>query len=572
MRISHKYNQPLWLECRSDKNGPLEYAQLPIIGDGAVPDRLLPYKVAKPYTRADVRLDHLVPAPIPAGVSLIELPTAEQVVSSLLSSRPTLASSVFQPFVDTAGIQNSALQNAIEYGNILLLVSMKEAGETIDMVYHVFVRLWKVITKMIHSARHLNLAVTIDTLSDLWLEYRYGWRPFFGEISSIAKQLAHVRNPNVLSSYGGQLEQPTRPSFEFVTNIAENGLIANVRHTVTPRSDISAKLGFNYCNHTNSRNSSTLALWGLDWHSLASTAWDLVPFSFVVDMFLNVSDILRANGVEDEVKAFNGYISFTGEFDVVSKITSVTSSLRTTMRDYLSPSELIALGSNPYFAGLYKLVEDKVHRQIFGRDGSLRVRKGAQYMNFNYSDKIQDKASALTAYKNMLHRENRFPVSWTIDPDQFGKHSRAIFYRNFWDEELANELFATSDGSLDFDLRVISIGHHKYSFREMLVHIVNIGNSVLEANYTLRFKVYEIGSREDGNLRFEAHCHYDYSGSEKVIDLNGEEPSYSYSMSTFQRVLNSEVKHTIEASSDLSVGQYTDLAAIGWNLVQSFRK
>nr|APG77069.1 hypothetical protein [Beihai levi-like virus 28] len=447
---------------------------------------------------------------------------------------------------------------------------MKEAGETIDMVYHVFVRLWRTITKMIHAARSLNLAVTINSLSDLWLEYRYGWRPFLGEISSIAKQLAHIRNPNVLSSYGGQSAPAVTSVAQASSTVVTEHIRATVTHEIRPKSEISAKAGFNYVNNTDSRNTSTLALWGLDWHSLASTAWDLVPFSFVVDMFLNVSDVLQAHGIADEVKSFNGYISYTGEFRVVSKITSLQSSMPSTMRDYLSPSELIALGDSPFFAELFRVVDEQVRSLIFNSDGTYRSHKG--YQTWTYYKNSE--SEALAAYQAQMTREGAYPVPDTVDLRRYGTSNYGVFFNSFfkWDKSDAavKQIFTNKQGQIDYNARVIAVGATMYSFHELLGHLGQIADMVLEKNWNLRFDV-RLWDSKVPEFGYRAACTVDYSGSEKYIDLSGKEPTYSYDMSIFQRVLNSELKHTLQASADLSSGQYIDLAAIGWNLIKSIK-
>jgi len=133
------------------------------------------------------------------------------------------------------------------------------------------------------------------------------------------------------------------------------------------------------------------------------------------------------------------------------------------------------------------------------------------------------------------------------------------------------DLFTDADGSIDYNIRAIVVGQTKYSFRELLAHLGRIANTVLEHNWNLRFSV-KLWDELTPEFGYHCSCSYDYTGSETYIDLRDKEPSYSYSMSIFQRVLNSELKHTMQASADLSSGQYMDLAALGWNLIQSFRK
>jgi hypothetical protein len=84
-------------------------------------------------------------------------------------------------------------------------------------------------------------------------------------------------------------------------------------------SEAYSKVGFNYLNTQSSRNDDWLATMGLDLESLLSTAWDLIPFSFVVDMFLNIGSILQVQNSSEQVDSFNYYRThqLKGQIDLV---------------------------------------------------------------------------------------------------------------------------------------------------------------------------------------------------------------------------------------------------------------
>lgn len=129
-------------------------------------------------------------------------------------------------------------------------------------------------------------------LSDLWLEYSFGWKPLLSDIDSAAETLARLvvgvpQSIVVSASASG-------PS-ESVETIGENG-IASVLWNYTNRQTSHVDVRYKGCIVMPIEGNLTLAkhLFGFNLGSFIPTVWELIPYSFLVDYFTNIGDILQS--------------------------------------------------------------------------------------------------------------------------------------------------------------------------------------------------------------------------------------------------------------------------------------
>jgi hypothetical protein len=158
------------------------------------------------------------------------------------------------------------------------------------------------------------VVTTYKILSDVWLEYRYGWRPLIGEVKSLKKALTVVNPAGIKSAYGvSKSEDPIEGPIDLglSTVNSPDGVQFVYRSFIDTTNVRTSKVGFNYLNTASSRNDSWMAILGLDVESLLSTAWEMIPFSFVVDMFFNIGSILQVQNSSDQVSSFNSYKTHT---------------------------------------------------------------------------------------------------------------------------------------------------------------------------------------------------------------------------------------------------------------------
>lgn len=136
--------------------------------------------------------------------------------------------------------------------------------------------------------------------AETWLEYSFGWVPLLSDIGAAAETLARFETESdsnrrrVVSSYGQDSRLNSDQLFDSVTS----GL-ARLRYfrriVQTSQVDVFYRVGLNYKFDAPYGSSRRLAeLSGFKITEFVPTAWELLPWSFVVDYFSNVGDIIGA--------------------------------------------------------------------------------------------------------------------------------------------------------------------------------------------------------------------------------------------------------------------------------------
>ncbi len=178
--------------------------------------------------------------------------------------------------------------NAIGGAKAQLGAGLAEAKQTLDMVSKIAVQLARAINaarvgNWTNVLRHLELDLrhifTGKALSERWLELQYGWFPLFSDLHSLANVfIEDLRSKDmVVSGKGFGRWSSVTQTYDWDQTHEEgdcNGRVKTVIIATVDRSDIH----------------------GLDRMGLvnpASIAWELVPFSFVIDWFMPIGAVLE---------------------------------------------------------------------------------------------------------------------------------------------------------------------------------------------------------------------------------------------------------------------------------------
>lgn len=143
---------------------------------------------------------------------------------------------------------------------------------------------------------------SLDTFANIWLEYSYGWRPLVGDIYGSAELLAQVHDPAT--------PRPTRvtgtfsKSASWVNVHTDSGLTgrASMNHTVKAKTIL-------YCE-VESTALDLLKSTGLS--NPALLAWELLPYSFVVDWVYPVGSYLENMNASSGLRFIRGSTSVLG--------------------------------------------------------------------------------------------------------------------------------------------------------------------------------------------------------------------------------------------------------------------
>lgn len=156
------------------------------------------------------------------------------------------------------------------------------------------------------AARHLGVGdyrPRSQQFSDRWLELQYGWKPLIGSIYDAV----NVPSPDV-SRFVKARKTFTRP-FSYNAGSTTNGVYlscpkAQLKRTVT----VSALITMT--------NSSLQAANAYGITNPALLAWELVPYSFVVDWFLPVGTWINAQTALSGVQVSQSSVTTTSSYDI----------------------------------------------------------------------------------------------------------------------------------------------------------------------------------------------------------------------------------------------------------------
>lgn len=165
-------------------------------------------------------------------------------------------------------------------------VFLAEAGKTVDMIVNTATRLTRAYSAFRKGRLKVmfdELGVTPRTSGNSWLEYKYGWMPLLMDIHGGAKFLA---------------EREFKPKIQTLKATSKKTLdiLTASQPSLVGKTDFVAKAWVTV--RLNEPNVATVnRLGGLN---PLLVAWELVPFSFVADWFVNIGDCLA------EATAFAG--------------------------------------------------------------------------------------------------------------------------------------------------------------------------------------------------------------------------------------------------------------------------
>lgn len=303
---------------RSASNGKPEFIEIDRDGDPTTAGR--PYvtsvRKAKPYLAASASGELVVGE----GSSIISDFTCSEILYRALADNPHLLSTVNSKYSDAEAV-NYAILAGTEYGDVLALVSLAESKETISMVRNIFRTLYNLIFGIYKKVKNLKPWEAYEVASDIWLEYRYGWRPLAGEIEALYDLMKSSKLYSVQSAYG--LDRYADINHVFKIEDLEfyhydMSFKGDVDITIK---DLTIKAGFNYFNQPEDPNVSLIAQLGLDVESFLATGFDLIPFSFILNMFGNFSQYITIMERNIHLKPFNGYITRQYHVDVNTEYT-----------------------------------------------------------------------------------------------------------------------------------------------------------------------------------------------------------------------------------------------------------
>lgn len=190
------------------------------------------------------------------------------------------------------------------------LVSVAEAKKTSQMLYRPFQNSLTLLGRMVTRRAHLvrNGLDFAKASTQAYLEYRFGWKPIINDFKNACE--AHVVHDQVRN-----LRLVARASEErsWILTGRQYSSTFNGGIQVASSADyhrvLKCSAGYLYEIVDENANASLQRALGLRVADLPGTMWELVPFSFVLDRFVNIGTWLRAIVPKPGVKIRGSWVT-----------------------------------------------------------------------------------------------------------------------------------------------------------------------------------------------------------------------------------------------------------------------
>jgi hypothetical protein len=142
-------------------------------------------------------------------------------------------------------------------------------------------------------------------LAEMWLELRYGWIPLIQDIDASIKSFSKFvtqKNGEVVTVKAGMRKTDTG------TTQITNGLLVNSKNIGTRFYHVVTQEKMSITYRLDSRVVNLFA--SLGFTSPTALAWELIPYSFVVDWFLPIGNALQAYHTFDGLSFLRGYKTY----------------------------------------------------------------------------------------------------------------------------------------------------------------------------------------------------------------------------------------------------------------------
>lgn len=197
----------------------------------------------------------------------------------------------YTELADMVRVSAAAKANSPEADVTMMLAESSETIMLMSNALKLVANPWKVLHKLPSQIKTYKRKLSY--LSDKWLEYRYGIMPTFMDIQDLQSTYENdiVRPADQIRKSSAIARQPRKVILDEVAGYSHSAHMWGIkwRYTVFREYTVTSHVYYK----VRDTNMSTNVGGGI--YNLFPLAWELVPYSFVVDWFINVGDFLRAS-------------------------------------------------------------------------------------------------------------------------------------------------------------------------------------------------------------------------------------------------------------------------------------
>lgn len=208
----------------------------------------------------------------------------------------------------------------IDKGAISSAEYVAELSTTIGMLRRPFKNSRKLIGKIV-KARDGLLKTTsnfAEASANAWLEYRYGWKPILSDVAKVVTATHDVRERmqrrRLVARGRESLTLNREKAFSVSGGIPTWDTILG---SVESKNQLSASAGVIYEVRERTATSALSQYLCADTHNTPQNVWNILPYSFVVDWFVNVGDWLAAVTPNPNISVRGNWVTTVHEKDLI---------------------------------------------------------------------------------------------------------------------------------------------------------------------------------------------------------------------------------------------------------------
>lgn len=195
----------------------------------------------------------------------------------------------------------------VDESEIQALASLGEMPETVEWIVSILVRAkklflaWKDKKALLYLKRSLSRHPG-DTISNFWLEFRYAVRPLVFEMVQAMNALRAKINRAIRHTARG-FSRLDDVSSESSTSVDYHQAQCSVRSITASSANFRAGVLYQVMDNLN----DIMAVWGLN--QPLQTIWELTPFSFIVDWFLGIGNLISSWSISTQLSPQASWIT-----------------------------------------------------------------------------------------------------------------------------------------------------------------------------------------------------------------------------------------------------------------------
>lgn len=183
------------------------------------------------------------------------------------------------------------------------LTFLGELRETIEMLKGRAMFLLQDIGKYAKRARALYRRYpgrrAVKDVGNLWLEYQFGWKPFVEDIEAGITALSQDRLEVVpITASASELTGSSSVSEVLIGSQSCYTAMRTIRDFSKSSCRVRGVVDLSLISPVSASDTISAERWGLTLGEFIPTVWELTPYSFLVDYFVNVGDVINSAFVE----------------------------------------------------------------------------------------------------------------------------------------------------------------------------------------------------------------------------------------------------------------------------------